>query len=209
MSKYIKEACVETFQQAVNAEKEGADRIELCAALHLDGLTPSEDLILQVKKQLNIPVRVMIRPRGGDFVYSEAELDQMQASVEFCKTVGVEGVVFGILNRDRTLNLKAISKITNIAQPLKVIIHKAVDHTPYPLESLRELCKITGITGVLTSGGARTAFEGKEILKEMLNLSGEQLEIVVAGKVTHLNNEEMHKLINAKAYHGKLIVGSL
>lgn len=209
MNTYIKEACVETFEQAVNAEKKGADRIELCSNLHLDGLTPSDNLILSVTRKLKIPVRVMIRPRGGDFVYTKAELDQMQASIEFCKDVGVDGVVFGILNSSSALNLKAITGLVHIAYPLNVIIHKAIDVTLDPLQSLRELSTISGITGILTSGGALTAVQGKNVIEAMLFHFDEKLEIVVAGKITVTNIDEVHAMIKARAYHGKLIVGQL
>ena len=96
--KYIKEACVESLAQAIKAEEKGADRLELCAYLAFDGLTPAPDLISEVIKAVKIPVRVMIRPRNGDFNYSEEELEHMKACIAFCKKEGAEGVVFGVLN---------------------------------------------------------------------------------------------------------------
>jgi len=200
---------VENLHQALKAEKNGADRIELCAHLQLDGLTPSKELIIEAKQKLKLPVRVMIRPRGGDFVYSEEELETMKASIEFCKTIGVEGVVFGILERDNRLNLKEIEKLANFAKPLKVVVHKAIDKTPNPLEALRKLAYIEGITTVLTSGGKKTAFEGKEILKDMLKICRNQIEVMPAGKITNNNIQELHQYLGAKAYHGKCIAGSL
>lgn len=200
---------MENLHQALKAEKNGADRIELCAHLQLDGLTPSKELIIEAKQKLKLPVRVMIRPRGGDFVYSEEELETMKASIEFCKTIGVEGVVFGILERDNRLNLKEIEKLANFAKPLKVVVHKAIDKTPNPLEALRKLAYIEGITTVLTSGGKKTAFEGKEILKDMLKICRNQIEVMPAGKITNNNIQELHQYLGAKAYHGKCIAGSL
>ena len=209
MEKFLKEACVENLDQALRAEAKGADRIELCAHLNLDGLTPSRELIVEASQQLNIPLRIMIRPRGGNFLYSAEEVKMMIASIEFCKAVGVEGVVFGILDSDRKLNLEVIKQLTDVATPLKVVIHKAIDHTVEPLEGLVQLTEIEGVTSVLTSGGAQTALEGKEVLKEMLRLCRGGIEIVPAGKITHNNIYEMHEYFDAKAYHGKRIVGDL
>lgn len=209
MSNFIKEACVENLFQVQKAQENGADRIELCANLELDGLTPDKKLITEVNQLENLDIRVMIRPRAGDFVYSDEEISRMIDSIEFCKAVGVEGVVFGILNSDNSLNLKHIARLAEIAQPLKVVIHKAIDVTPAPLEAVRQLLQVSGVTSVLTSGGAQTAFEGKEVLKEMLRISQDRLEIVPAGKITDDNVNDLHHFLGAKSYHGKRIVGSL
>lgn len=209
MEKFLKEACVENLDQALQAEAKGADRIELCSHLELEGLFPSRELIIEASQQLKIPIRIMVRPRGGNFVYSAEEIRIMIASIEFCKAVGVEGVVFGILDSDRKLNLEMTKKLTNIATPLKVVIHKAIDDTVEPLQALEQLTKIKGITNVLTSGGAQTALGGKATLKEMLQLCQGGIEIVPAGKITNNNIHEIHEYLGAKAYHGKLIVGDL
>src|SRR5690606_31490145 len=156
----IKEACVGDLKESIIAEKKGADRLELCAELHLGGTTPPEELILQAKQQVKIPLRIMIRPRGGNFIYSKAELAEMRNSIEFCKKAGVEAVVFGILKEDNSLDLEAISELAALAQPLKVVVHKAIDLTPDPLEAAKELCRIGKIDTILTSGGKPTAFEG-------------------------------------------------
>ncbi|MCM4157004.1 copper homeostasis protein CutC [Gramella sp. AN32] len=183
--------------------------MELCANLELDGLTPSRKLIVEASRQLNIPLRIMIRPRGGDFIYSAEELKEMIASIEFCKKIGVEGVVFGILNSDGKLELGAIRQLTDMAAPLKVVFHKAIDHSINLIEGLAKLIKIKGITSVLTSGGGQTAMEGKETIKEMLQLCGDRIEIVPAGKITNKNLHELHEYFGARAYHGKRIVGDL
>ncbi|WZL90464.1 copper homeostasis protein CutC [Salinimicrobium sp. 3283s] len=205
---FIKEACVENLQQAIIAEKQGADRLELCTDLEMDGLTPSNDLILKIKEHIKIPVHVMIRPRAGNFVYSVQKIDEMKASIAFCKLVGVEGVVFGILNNDNTLNLDKLRELTDYSQPLKVVIHKAIDDTPNPLQACKELADINGVTTILSSGGEITALEGMEVLREMIKISSE-IEIMPAGKITKSNVHELHELIGARAYHGRLIVGSL
>lgn len=206
---YIKEACVETLEQAIAAENKGADRIELCSNLQLEGLTPSNDLIIQVLDKINIPVRVMIRPRAGNFLYSEKEITEMRRTVIKCKKFGVEGVVFGVLKAGNTLNLDVISLLTNLAFPLNVVIHKAIDDTPDLLKEVEKLKVIKGISTILTSGGAKTAIEGCGVLKEMIAASQNAIEIMPAGKITYENLSEIHSLLGASAYHGKQIVGNL
>ncbi|WBL22879.1 copper homeostasis protein CutC [Zunongwangia sp. HRR-M8] len=207
MTNLKKEACVESLEEALRAEAFGADRIELCANLALDGITPDRNVIQQAKEQVQIPIRVMIRPRAGDFVYSEDEFLRMKKDIEFCHQVGVEGVVFGILNTDNTLDLDRISTLVAHSKPLKVVIHKAIDETPDILKATEDLVKIDGISTILTSGGKTTAKEGISTLKEMLAIADKKLEIMPAGRITSSNLGEMHKCIGARAYHGRKIVG--
>ena len=209
MNNFIKEACVGNLQESLRAEEKGADRLELCANLEVGGTTPSEELILQAKQQVTIPLRIMIRPRGGDFVYSEAELEEMRTSIKFCKKAGVEAVVFGILKPDNSLNIEEMAELARLAAPLKVVIHKAIDLTPDPVAAMESLKTIEEVATVLTSGGKPTAFEGRENLKKMLEIGGRKIEIMPGGKVSEANVEELHHILNARAYHGKLIVGDL
>ncbi|MCG9972140.1 copper homeostasis protein CutC [Christiangramia crocea] len=209
MEGIIKEACVENLDQAINSQALGANRIELCSNLAVEGLTPSKSLIEAAKETLNIPVRVMIRPRAGDFCYSEDELTQMRESINLCKKIGVEGVVFGILNKDNTLNIEAIKSLAKEAYPLKVVIHKAIDSTPDTVESLKQLLNIKEISTILTSGGKSNAFEGADILKKMVQLAGDEIEILAQGHITPNNLTELHDLIGANAYHGKYIMGKI
>jgi len=147
MINFIKEACVESLEEAIIAGKLGADRIELCADLSKDGITPSRAVIESAKQQLKIPIRVMIRPREGDFVYSEVEFDGMKQDIEYCKQLGVEGVVFGILNKDKTLDVERIAALAALSKPLKVVIHKAIDETPDILKATKELKAINLSSG--------------------------------------------------------------
>lgn len=206
---YLKEACVGTLQESINAEKRGADRIELCANLEVGGTTPSENLIEAAKQKLTIPIRVMIRPRGGDFIYTEEELLEMQAQIQHCKKIGVDAVVFGVLKRDHTLDLENISKLASLAQPLKVVIHKAIDETPDILKATKDLSEIKEIDTILSSGGKATAVEGKGVLREMSEIAKDRLQIMPAGDVSNQNLEILHAAMDAKVYHGKRIVGSL
>jgi len=205
----ILEACVETYEEAKEAEKNGAHRIELCSRLDLDGLTPDKELIQDVVSQLNIPVKVMIRPRAEDFMYTPEELSKMEDCILFCKQVGVQGVVFGILDEKNKLDYQQIEMLAELASPLEVTIHKAIDQTADPVASLKALLNIENITSVLTSGGAATAFEGKEVIKKMLLLSQGKINIIAAGRITSHELVEIHNLIGAQEYHGRKIVGSL
>ena len=206
---YIKEACVESLLEARNAEILGADRLEVCANLELDGLTPTAELIKQVIAEVQIPVRVIIRPRAGNFVYTTVELEAMKRSIKLCKELGVEGVVFGVLQSNNRLDLRAIELLANEARPMKTVIHKAIDYTPDSLEALREVLSIKCIDTVLTSGGTTTAFDGIRTLKAMIELAGNKIELMPAGRITYLNVQELHKKLDAKAYHGSRIVGEL
>ena len=130
----IKEACIETFEEAVLAEKKGATRIELCSDLANDGLTPSYDLMKKCISKLKIPVMVMIRPRAGNFVYSEEEINQMKADIDLAKNAGAAGVVLGLLTNDNQIDKKNTTALCDYAFPLPVTFHKAIDTMEDPVE---------------------------------------------------------------------------
>ena len=205
----ILEACVETYEEAIKAEKNGAHRIELCSHLDLDGLTPEKHLIKQVIEKMNISVKVMIRPRVGDFIYSADELSTMKDTAQFCKQVGAQGVVFGILDKKNMLHNQQIEMLAELAFPLEVTIHKAIDQTPDPVASLKALLRIENVFSVLTSGGAATASEGKDVIKRMLQAAKGKINIIAAGSITKENLADIHQLIGAREYHGRRIVGDL
>lgn len=206
---YKIEACVESFEEAHLAEQRGADQIELCARLDLDGLTPDRTLITRCINELELAVKVMIRPRGGDFTYDEVELEQMREDIQFCKEIGVHGVVFGILS-GQSLNIEETTSLAQMAQPLPVTIHKAIDLTANILEETNRLLSIHElIDTILTSGGAKTAAEGAPKLKEMIRLCKGKINIMPAGKVTNDNIDSLHAELNTSAYHGRKIVGDL
>ena len=203
---FIREACVDTLENALKAESCGAERVELCSHLELDGLTPGEELLDSVMKQLNIPVHAMARTRPGDFVYSPAETEDILRDIDWLKSKGVAGVVIGMLDAEGKIDIPTTKKVTAYAAPLKVTFHKAIDESPDILEALRQIMGIPGITGVLTSGGKPTALEGAGILQKMVQLAGDRVEIIAAGKITSHNLEQLNMLIGARAYHGKRIV---
>lgn len=205
----IKEACVESLEQCWMAQQKGADRIELCKDLAQDGLTPDKKLIQDAINTLNIPVRVMVRNRAGNFVYTGEELEGMKRSIDLCKKYKVEGVVFGICTSNRQLDIEVIEELANYAKPLKVTIHKAIDTCDDPVAELKKLKSLGCVDSVLTSGKATTAHEGITLLKQLLTEADHKLEIIACGKVTDQNVDQINREINAPAYHGKLIVGDL
>ena len=205
----VKEACVDNIQDAINAFKKGADRIEFCSNLDEDGLTPSNYDLISLKKSISIPVRVMVRPHSNSFNYNDDDLIQMKETIEFCKNQKFDGVVFGCLDDDNELDLNKIKYLADFAKPLNVIIHKAIDLTSSPLNSLKKLLDIDNVNGVLSSGGFETAELGTEVLKKMINISPKEFEIISAGKITNQNFKILHEKIDGKFYHGRKIVGEL
>jgi copper homeostasis protein len=205
----IKEVCVETFEEAVLAEQRGANRIELCSDLANDGLTPSPELMQKTCSTLKIPVMVMIRPRAGNFVYSEEEIIQMKSEIDEAKKVGAAGVVFGLLTPENEIEEKNTRLLAEYAHPLPVTFHKAIDVLENPEEGVHILKEIKGIKRILTSGGKATAKEGAETIRKMQEEAGENLIILVAGKVTDENVKEIQQLTGAEEFHGRRIVGDL
>lgn len=202
----IFEACVETLEDALAAERRGANRIELCSALDQDGLTPSEELTRQCVQNLSIPVMAMVRPRGGNFVYTEEEISAMEAEIEFFKQSGVAGVVFGLLTESGDIDVENTSRLARLAMPLDVTFHKAIDYSNDILKSFQQLNSIDGITRVLTSGGMDTAWNGRNVLKQMQDLQGRRIKIIAAGKVLPDNREQIAAFSGVSELHGKRIV---
>lgn len=202
----IFEACVETLEDALAAEQRGANRIELCSALEQDGLTPSQELTRLCVQNLHIPIRAMVRPSAGGFVYSESEIQQMEAEIEFFKQAGVEGVVFGLLNEDGSIDIENTCRLAKLASPLKVTFHKAIDYSADILKSFRELNQIDEITSVLTSGGKDTAWNGRFLLKQMHDLTERKISIIAAGKVLPENRTRIAEFTGITELHGKRIV---
>lgn len=202
----IFEACVETLADALMAENQGAHRIELCSELDKDGLTPSAKLTLQCMEQLKIPVMAMVRPRGGPFAYSEDEIKQMESEIDFFKKAGVAGVVFGLLTPEGAIDIENTRRLALLASPLEVTFHKAIDYSVDLFESFKQLNNIEGVTRVLTSGGLDTAWNGRETLKQMQQLTNRKISIIAAGKITPENCIQIAVYTGITELHGKQIV---
>lgn len=201
----IREKCIGSFLEALEAQELGAERVELCDNLTEGGTTPSYGTIKMVVEKLNIPAFVIIRPRGGDFYYTPEEIEIMKEDIKICKELGVKGVVIGALNRDNTINYDAIKDMIDLAKPMSITFHKAIDELENPVAEVKKLANL-GVNRILTSGTKETALEGENILREMIKEAGEDIIIIVAGKVTKDNLNEISNLIPAKEYHGKKIV---
>ncbi len=178
----VLEVCLDSLDSALAAQEGGADRIELCSSLAEGGLTPSLGFLETVRQHLSIPIQVMIRPRGGDFCYSELELEVMQRDIEYAKKAGADGVVFGLLNPDGTIAVEATRNLLVLAHPLSVTFHRAFDLTRDPLEALQVLMDL-GVNRVLTSGQAASAFEGLELISRLLETAQGQIVIMPGGGV--------------------------
>lgn len=201
----IKEACVESLIDALEAEKKGANRIELCDNLSQGGTTPSYGTIKVALSTLKIPVFPIIRPRGGDFCYTPAEIEVIKEDIKVCKSLGAKGVVLGILTADKKIDFKTLAEFMDLAKPMEVTFHKAIDELEDPTLVIDDLINL-GVKRILSSGTKPTALEGKDMLNKMIEKAGDRLTIVVAGKVTKENLPEISSLIPSKEYHGKIIV---
>ena len=204
----IIEACVENLSEALIAQERGADRIELCENLAVGGTTPSYGTIVTCKKHLSIPVIVMIRPRGGNFVYSSLEVNSMREDIRICQKAGVDGIATGVLTASGDIDLHILRRLVSEAGSMQITFHKAIDETG-DIETEIQKLKDTGIHRVLTSGGAPTALEGSLMLNKLIQLTAGSLVILTAGKVTSENLDTLSRLIPSAEFHGRKIVGDL
>ncbi len=204
----ILEACVENISEALTAEKLGASRIELCDNLHVGGTTPSYNTISVAINKLLIPVMVLIRPRGGNFVYSAPEVEIMKKDILACRDLGAKGVVLGALLADNSIDIELMKELIRLASPLEITFHKAIDKTDDILHEIKKL-KTLGVHRVLTSGGKKTAIDGAETINMMVAECQGFVGIVAAGKITNINLEVVKQLVHTDQFHGKLIVGKL
>ncbi len=200
------EACVDSLSTAIAAEKWGATRLELCRDLHLDGLTPSSDLVDKVLNSVGIPVKVMIRPRSGDFNYNTEELKLMQNSILEMREIGVNLFVTGLLTEENKVAVSALSQLIASAPGSHFTFHKAIDQVLDKIEALEMLSPYQEVKAILTSGGSTTAIGGSLTIRKMISHYSHRFEIIAAGKITGENFMEVHKLLEATSYHGKNIV---
>lgn len=203
-SPVIFEACIGSFEEARIAMEKGANRVELCENLEVGGTTPSYGTIKK-SRELRAPSFVMIRPRGGDFCYNENEIEIMKEDIKVCKELGIPGVVFGVLTKDKKIDYDRMKELIELSKPMSVTLHKAIDEVENPLDEIDKLYEI-GVDRILTSGKCDTAFQGKELLNKMIKKAEGKIKIVVCGKVSKENIEEVMKEIPNLEYHGKKIV---
>jgi copper homeostasis protein len=190
MSQVLLEICCGSIDDAIEAEKGGADRVELCSALFLGGLTPSLGTIQEVKRRMKIPVMVMVRPRGGGFAYSEAEMTSMERDAEAAVENGADGVVFGILRSDGGLDIPRCKRIRRLIGKRQAVFHRAFDVTPDPHKALEQLVDM-GVTRILTSGQKDSVAEGVKLIKKLIERAADRIEILPGGGIQAWNVKEI------------------
>lgn len=194
------EVCATTLQSALNAQAGGAGRVELCDNLYEGGTTPSPGTLLLARENLHIKLHVLIRPRGGDFVYSDIEFEVIKKDIEYCKEIGCDGVVIGFLNPDGTIDIKKTGEVIAIARPMSVTHHRAFDMSKDPLESLDQIMAL-GVDRLLTSGQKNKAPEGKELIAELVKRAGDRLSIMPGSGINEENIAMMHRFTGATEFH--------
>ncbi|WP_396199356.1 copper homeostasis protein CutC [Flavobacterium sp.] len=202
-NKKIEIACF-NFESALIAQKSGADRVELCANISVGGTTPSIEIIQQVRKNLTIDIYVMIRPRGGNFVYSEAEFQQMKSEIENIKQLDVNGFVFGILNEDNTINIEQNKALVELAKPFPCSFHRAFDAVSNYEQALENVIA-SGFSTLLTSGTFSNVMEGNEVLKKLVEQAKNRIEIMPGGGLRSMNISELNQIVNTNWYHSSAI----
>ena len=180
------EIAVFNIESALLAAKAGADRIELCENPYDGGTTPSYGTLKTVREKIDIPVFPIVRARGGDFLYSEDEFEVMKKDVALIKDVGFEGVVIGLLKKDGTIDIQRTSRLVEMAYPLEVTFHRAFDRAAEPLQALEDVIKC-GCQRILTSGQVPNAFEGKELIKQLIQQADNRI-IIMPGSGVRSNN---------------------
>jgi len=193
----IIEVCAESYEYAVKAEKAGADRIELCKDLHLDGLTPDYESAKKTIDTLNIPVFILIRPRAGDFMYSNEEFELMKKYIIRFKEMGCKGIVSGVLNDDNSIDIERTKELVELSRPLEFTFHRAFDEVKDPVEEIENLIKM-GINRVLTSGQKEKVIDGLVLLEQLNNISNNRIVIMPGSGISkkNLKNFELFKEVH-------------
>jgi len=202
----ILEACVETVEAAITAEKNGANILELCARLDLDGLTPSKKLIVEVLEAVKVPVKLMIRPRAGDFLYTEEEMLIQREAIADLEHLPIYGYVVGALTKNKQIDVLTTNNILQETNK-PITFHKAIDNCSDIFRAIDcIISKCPKVKYVLTSGSHLTAMEGLPIIKKMVELYDSKITIIPAGKINYSNLHAIHAAVHARHYHGRSIV---
>ena len=199
----ILEVCANSYESAINAEKGGAHRIELCENLSVGGLTPNFELAKKVINELNIPVFILIRPRDGDFNYSAEEFVQIKKDIILFKDLGCKGIVSGILTKDKNIDIKRTRELIELSRPLEFTFHRAFDEVLDPIDGLYKLIEIKS-NRLLTSGQKNTAIDGIELIQKLIKISNKKI-IIMPGSGINSENITEFKKIESKEIHGSFI----
>lgn len=194
------EACVDSRASALAAVRGGADRLELCANLAIGGTTPSQALFRQVRRDCDVPVNVLIRPRFGDFLYDPAELEEMVEEITAFRELGANGVVIGVLTPEGALDEAAMAELMDRAGGMEVTLHRAFDMTRDPFEALESAIGL-GCRTILTSGQARDAAAGRELLRQLADRAADRIRIMAGCGVREDNIRLIHDHAGISAFH--------
>lgn len=210
MSKFILEVCVDSYKSAFNAFKGGANRIELCSNLIIGGTTPSLELFKKIKKDFDIKINVLIRPRFGDFLYTDEEFDIIKNEVKVFKENGANGIVFGALKFNGELDIEKIKEILEICNGIDFTLHRAFDVCENPIKALQQAIDLK-INTILTSGQENNCVLGKRLIKELVEKANGKIDILIGAGVSPNNIEEMVNFTKSKSFHlsGKIEKDSL
>lgn len=201
---YFREACCCSEAAVIAAGKTGARRVELCEQLETGGVTPSVDLIRTALEVSELPVNVLVRPRGGDFVYDEAEVLQMLGSIRLCRRLGANGVVIGALTPGGAVDMPVMRRLIAEARPLSVTFHRAFDVCADPESSLEDIIAL-GCDRLLTSGHAADAYEGRDFIGRLVRQASGRMIIMAGCGVRPANIELIAGASGAPEYHSSFI----
>lgn len=193
-----------SIESAVVAQRAGADRIELCDDYASGGITPSFDSITKAKRLISIPLFVMIRPRSGNFIYSDSEFEEMKSAVAFCGKNKLDGIVFGILTEENTVDRKRSAELIELAKPMKATLHRAFDATPNAFQSLED-ATACGFERILTSGQKASAPESASLISSLIKKADGRITIMPGGGVRADNISELKNKTGAIEFHSSAI----
>ena len=194
------ECCCTDSEEAIEAQAGGASRIELCEDLPCGGVTPSRENLEEVLSSVLIPVNVLVRPRGGDFVFSEDEVNQMVSSIRMCKELGANGVVIGALKQDGSVDMDTMKLLMEAAEGMQVTFHRAFDECSDPYEALEDIISL-GCNRILTAGHASNVNDGMETLKELKAKAAGRIIIMAGSGVRPGNIDKLEKLTGLSEFH--------
>ncbi len=194
-----------TMSSALIAQKNGADRVEFCDGILVGGITPDFGATELLVSSFTIDLFVMIRPRGGNFVYTESEFNQMKSDIIKFKKIGVNGFVFGILNEDNTINIIQNKELVDLAHPLPCTFHRAFDEVRHPIQALEEVIEC-GFTTVLTSGQAPNVMDGMDQLARLVQSAKNRIVIMPGGGLRSSNIEFIQQKTKATFFHSSAII---
>lgn len=194
------EVCANSVESCLQAQTGGADRVELCAGLSEGGLTPSYATIKQARKVLDIKMHVLIRPRSGDFHYSPLELKIMENDIHMAELLGADGVVFGCLNTDGTIDIEAVKRLREKAGDMSMTFHRAFDCCLNPEEALEQLIKLR-TNRILTSGGEATAEKGIRLLQKLNKQAAGRIHLLAGCGINETNIASIYRATDIHEYH--------